>query len=109
MHGTQIFVMSGKWQGFRVIPVGQRGKPADRQETDGMDETSQGIKFTVTFKRKIYESRHARPCQCTFCAHVSNEPSPFTIEREDLAEFGQFWPWVFEEIRLNQIYQRTVT
>ena len=75
MHGTQPFIMVGKWRGFQVLPVGFRGKP----------------------------------CRCTLCDHSSDEQTPFTVERDELAEFGKFGPRVRESIRFNQIYQRIAT
>ena len=32
VHGSNPFIMTGKWQGYRVVPVGLKGKPADRQD-----------------------------------------------------------------------------
>ena len=31
VHGSEPFIMTGKWQGYRIIPAGSKGKPADRQ------------------------------------------------------------------------------
>ena len=32
VHGSEPFIMTGKWQGYRIIPFGTKGKPADRQD-----------------------------------------------------------------------------